>query len=51
MCKMAIPWRSTCNDIYYALFFSAQPGALSEIVLLLILAVLLSVISIRVPGR
>jgi hypothetical protein len=39
------------NHIYDALFVSAQQGALSQIVLLLILALLLGVVSIRVPGQ
>jgi hypothetical protein len=40
-----------CNHIYDALFYSASPGAFSQIVLLLVLALLLMVVSIRVPGQ
>ena len=40
-----------CNHIYDALFISNPPGAITQIVLLLILALLLSVVSIRIPGR
>jgi hypothetical protein len=39
------------NHIYDALFVSAQPGALSQIGLLLILALLLMTVAVRVPGR
>ena len=39
------------NHIYDALFVSAQPGALSQIALLLILALLLMTVAVRVPGR
>lgn len=39
------------NHVYDALFVSAQPGAVTQIVLLLILALLLMIVSIRVPVR
>jgi hypothetical protein len=39
------------NHIYDALFVSAPPGALSQIALLLILALLLMTVAVRVPGR
>jgi len=39
------------NHVYDALFVSAQPGALAQIVLLHFLALLLMIVSIRVPER
>jgi hypothetical protein len=40
-----------CNHIYDALFYTSPPGAFLQIALLLILALLLSAVSLRIPGR